>query len=622
MNGERILDLIRKALPRPGLPAVALFAVQMVYTVIFFVRKLPGYEFSLAGAASLVFSLFTLLLLGAVIEMFVFHRSMVLPVAGFAVFMAWALSAYHNTSGSALDYSLVRDNIGISFSTESFSMISTAFGASDLLLLLLITGILYAAVKRYSYGLTAKRNSPVSGIAALLLWMLMVSLPLQAGDEFTMFAKSALAYGDDSAGIITDSGGYPLYRRMVPHTDFYYHVPRARRRPNVILILIESYNANFVETVAPDGKAYTPNFNSLIKKGMYVDRFYGNSIQTCKGQEALFFSVIPSYRGKLFVDYPGLNISGFPAVLASAGYRTIFFQAYHDLKFDNTYDSMIKAGFDTVKSYAEFRKKEDRPSIWGWGVEDRVFYERFFEFLDREHALTPDKPLFASLMTVATHIPCDGMPPEKMEIFKNPKEIREKYSNALRLSDSQLPRFFELLESRDYLKNTVVIITADHSFPMKEHGIYNNEKCFYDETFRIPFLILWDGVVEPERVSGRAYSQVDIGPTILDMLGIFKADNIMAGVSVFGPGENTVYLVQPYNGRYLQVLNYPYKYIHHVQSGREYLFNLDTDPGERNNLAAVEQARASDMRMSLDRVHLNQRLMDENRLWPVKGANR
>jgi phosphoglycerol transferase MdoB-like AlkP superfamily enzyme len=368
--------------------------------------------------------------------------------------------------------------------------------------------------------------------------------------------------------------------------------------------------------------AYTPEFNTLINKGLYLDRFYANSVQTCKGQEAVFFSIVPTYKGKLFVDYPDLNISGFPALLADSGYETVFFQAYHDLTFDNTYNSMVKAGFTTVKSYKEFRKPEDRSYTWGWGVEDKIFYERFFTMLDDLHSKSPGRPVFAALSTIGTHIPCDGMPPEKMTIYKQPKEIKEKYSNALRLSDSQLPRFFQLLGEREYLKNSIVIITADHSFPMKEHGIYNNEKCFYDETFRIPFLVLWDGIILPERIKNRAYSQIDIGPTIMDMIGIYSAENTMTGISIFDRSDgNQVFLVQPYNGRYLQVVDYPFKYILHMQTEKEYLFNLEADSTEKFNLAGSGNVndRLAAMKNSVKRIHVNQQLIDENRIRPVES---
>ncbi len=624
MTVEGIKKLLVSIIPRPGLLAYFLFAVQAVYLALFMSNKLPGYTISPGNIAAIIFSFITLLLFAASLEFLLFHRIAACVVIITAVIMAWAMNAYHLTSGSPLDYSLVRDNLGISFSPESFLMISTAFSFRDLVILPLLAALMYAAVK-ISAGSkpVLKKNTVSARTAALLVWILVVILPVNAGDEFTLFIKSALAYNDTPASSDKIPGGYPYFTKNISRSSFRRSVPSGlTAKPNVFLILIESFNANFVEATAPDGMAYTPEFNTLIKKGLYIDRFYANSVQTCKGQESVFFSIIPTYKGKLFVDYPDLSITGFPAILRDQGYETIFFQAYHDLKFDNTYNSMVKAGFTTVKSYNEYRKPEDRPYIWGWGVEDKIFYERFFSMLDRAHAGSPEKPVFASLMTVGTHIPCDGMPPEKMSVYKNPKEIKEKYSNALRLSDSQLPHFFHLLSQREYLKNSIIIITADHSFPMKEHGIYNNEKCFYDETFRVPFLVIWDGAVRPERIKSRAYSQIDIGPTIMDMLGIRHAENTMTGISVFDrSGNNPVFLVQPYNGRYLQVIDYPYKYIFHIQSQKEYLFKLDSDPMEKINLASSTdtEGKPGIMKSMLDRIHINQQLIDNNSIRPQEN---
>jgi phosphoglycerol transferase MdoB-like AlkP superfamily enzyme len=209
------------------------------------------------------------------------------------------------------------------------------------------------------------------------------------------------------------------------------------------------------------------------------------------------------------------------------------------------------------------------------------------------------------------------MPPEKQTIFKDAKNIKENYSNAIRLSDSQLPVFFELLNEREYLKNSIVIITSDHSFPMREHGIYNNEVCFYDETFRIPFLIIWDGVIKPERVTGMVFSQIDIGPTIMDMLGISKGNHNMIGRSVFDRDvKHKVFLIQPYNGMFLQVVDYPLKYIFHVKTGKEYLFDLERDPIEKNNLISENsnETMVNKLRESLASIYLNQRLIDENKI--------
>jgi len=614
----KFAEKIKSFISVPGFLTYALLSLQACYFVLFTVNNVAGYALNGSDILSMMFSFLSLYLFASVLESLLINKILRRVIIPAAVFVLWGLNAYQLSSGSSLDFSLVKDNLGISFSAEAFTMISSPFSMMDITLLIIF--LVALAMLEYRFYFTG-RESNVSVKAAIfyfLLWILLVIIPVQGGDGFTLFAKSSLAGSSTPLYARPVTSEFPYERSSIPLTAINSSAPPDKKiKPNVFIILIESFNANFVEAEAPDGIDYTPNFNSLIKNGLYIDRFYGNSIQTCKGQAAVFYSILPSFKGKIFVDYPDLNIGGFPAILADAGYQTIFFQAFHDLKFDNTYNSMVKAGFSVVKSYAEYRRKEDRPSIWGWGVEDKVFYERFFEMLDILHSKTPEKPVFAALATVGTHIPCDGMPPEKRVVYKDPQNIREKYSNALRLSDSQLPRFFELLKERKYLENSIVIITADHSFPMREHGIYNNEVNFYDETFRIPFLLIWDGVIKPERIKNRAYSQIDIGPTITDMLGISEADNNMTGISVFDrKSSHPVYLIQPYNGRFLQVVNYPLKYISHLKTGKEYLFNLEKDPGEKTNLMlqSYDPGTVKELKDSLSAIYLNQQLIEENKI--------
>jgi membrane-anchored protein YejM (alkaline phosphatase superfamily) len=111
---------------------------------------------------------------------------------------------------------------------------------------------------------------------------------------------------------VSDTTGFPYERGNINLTNFRSTVPSSKiSQPNIILILIESFNANFVQAKAPDGIDYTPNFNSLINRGIYFDRFYGNSIQTCKGQAAIFYSILPSFNGKIFTDYRTLILQDF-----------------------------------------------------------------------------------------------------------------------------------------------------------------------------------------------------------------------------------------------------------------------------------------------------------------------
>ena len=321
--------------------------------------------------------------------------------------------------------------------------------------------------------------------------------------------------------------------------------------------------------------------------------------------------------GKIFVNYPDTSLVGFPSVLAQSGYRTIFFQGYHDLSFDGTRSGMVRAGFDTISTFREFQLPEDKSHVWGWGAEDSVLYKRFFTLLDREHAKSPDRPVFATLATIGTHIPCDGMPADRAKLYPEPRNLKEKYANALHLSDAAFADLFALMKKRPWLDNTIVVITADHSFPMREHGIYNNEICSYEESFRIPFLMIWDGVITPERVSGRPYSQMDIAPTLLALAGLKDGEYPFEGASVFDrSSRHPVYLVQPYNGGFFEVVRWPLKYVLHRSTGEERLFDLSADPGETKNMAqTISAAEREQFGKDIMYFTSNQAIIEKNRVW-------
>lgn len=380
--------------------------------------------------------------------------------------------------------------------------------------------------------------------------------------------------------------------------------------------MVESFNANFAETRSPEGDYYTPNFNELIHKGMYIERFYGNSMQTCKGQEATLFSMLPSSSGKVFVNYPDTSLLGIPSVFADAGYKTVFFQAYSDITFDNTRNGMKRAGFSEIRTFDEFRRPEDKSHIWGWGVEDTVFYRRFFDMLDSEHSKNQDQPVFAVLATIGTHIPCDGMPENRVKLYAKPATLKERYANALHLSDTAFPDLMRMIRERSWMDNTIIIITGDHSFPMHEHGIWNNEICSYDETFRIPLLLIWDGVIPPERVKGRVYSQMDIAPTLMELAGL-TGQYPFQGISMFDrEKDHPVYLVQPYNGKFFEIVRYPFKFVRHESTGEERLYDLSLDPNERENiLSTANPQKLGVLKKDLEYFHINQTLIETDRIW-------
>jgi phosphoglycerol transferase MdoB-like AlkP superfamily enzyme len=331
---------------------------------------------------------------------------------------------------------------------------------------------------------------------------------------------------------------------------------------------------------------------------------------------------VPSTKGKVFVHFPDRHFYSLPMMLCDNGYETIFFQANGDIHFDNTKNFLLVNGFLKVETVADHMKDGDKKSYWGWGLEDDVFFRRFFEYLDglRAGGEIRNKPLFVTLATVMNHPRFDLVPKPKRHLYPHALVPEQHYANSVHLMDEYLKVFFDELGRREYLKGSIVIITGDHSYPVGEHGYYGSEESFYEEFFRTPFLLLWKDRLLPERITGTAYSQMDIAPTLLDMLDLPVRRYHFEGVSIFDKKEalHPIYLVQPYSGKYLSVVYYPYKYTLHVSKGCEFLFDLENDPKEKKNLMGLKEYEKvlEDMRAKLGFVFNNQKLIEKDEIWP------
>ena len=105
---------------------------------------------------------------------------------------------------------------------------------------------------------------------------------------------------------------------------------------------------------------------------------------------------------------------------------------------------------------------------------------------------------------------------------------RALYAGEVTLVDRWIGFLLDRVASLDLLRNTAVIITADHGFYHGEHGyigksllrgsIYQNLPL-YPEVSRIPMLVYFPGCPGGTRLQALAQA-VDMMPTVLDLLGV------------------------------------------------------------------------------------------------------
>jgi len=547
----------------------------------FFVPILTFFGQFLTGILSLV----TIFLLYRLLTMiFRFNRFIFLSVL--TVFFAFYFSgqSYLYAVKTNFDFSILAMNHHTMVEPDFFLAALPYVRVMPLLFMIgMILWIWIAELRNRSLSKRFKSYSLKTIGLTLVVWLGLVNVPIKSYDVMASFTKSIFShfygvYEQNRSFAQLDSDQYPLIS-----TDFSYSSsklwPKNKKRPHVFIVMVESFNVNFVESQNTQKKSYTPYFNDLLKQGIYFENFYGNSVQSCKGQFALLTSLIPPVNGFGF-RYKTTYLP-FTDFMKEAGYHLSFFQASGNLITDNTGGFLAKIGFDDVKSAMQTKTKEDKPYFFKWGLQDSRLYHHFFNYLDAYLVKNPDKPMFAILPTIFTHNNTTPLPKEMRTFYQDPKNSYEHFANVINLTDAQLHLFIDGLKARGLYENSIVIITGDHSRSSGIAEVSVNQFGCHNDIFKVPFLMLWPEKLKPERVDF-ASSQLDIGPTLLDMLQIPVDQHHFQGQSIFDQSNSRdpIYLVQPYDGIFVSVIDQSLKYVKHLKTKREFIYDLKKDPLE------------------------------------------
>jgi arylsulfatase A-like enzyme len=531
------------------------------------------------------------------------------------------LGSYTYSTGFSVDYAMLADNVRLASSPQTGGLIVSAvlrkletqifLGAQFIGLLGLGWWAFRTRARQAPKSAGSRVRRAVTWSALALVWLGLLLVPANYHDELANVVGSAWRYHFDPLDYSDEFGpnDLPMVREASTAGQ-----EVASPLPHIFVIMIESFNARVIENTA-DGQPITPVFDSLIPKGLYVDRFYSHSIQSSKARFTILCSILPLIRGKVLVHHPKTQFRCLPEVLNEAGYETIFVQAYDDLGFDSTGQAMDRLGFDQALSIVPDLKPEDDEFIWGWGAEDQVFYRRMLERLDtREH----QRPLFVMLATVSNHMRFN-VPERRRKLFQAPSTMWERFANSIHLGDAHIQVFLDELTRRPELANSIVIITGDHSFPLGDHGIEHNEHGFYEESFRTPFLMLWPGHIKPRRIRDAPASQVDIVPTLLDLTGLMPSRHHYQGRSLVREHKAPappVHLVQPYNGTWLGVIDGFTKYMRREKTGEERVYDLKADPQEQHNLASdTDPAELDRLRGESEWLKKSSYLVTRDQIW-------
>jgi N-acetylglucosamine-6-sulfatase len=182
--------------------------------------------------------------------------------------------------------------------------------------------------------------------------------------------------------------------------------------------------------------------------------------------------------------------------------------------------------------------------------------------------------------------------------FADPKDLtRWKYQryvkNFLRTIaavDENVGRVLDYLEEHKLADNTIVIYSSDQGCYLGEHGWYD-KRWMFEESFAMPFLIRWPGVVTPGTRVDKLIQNIDYAPTFLEIAGA-QAPERMQGRSLMplltGAGTDwredlyySYYEVGEHRvAQHFGVATERYKLIHFPATDEWNLMDLVADPLE------------------------------------------
>lgn len=167
------------------------------------------------------------------------------------------------------------------------------------------------------------------------------------------------------------------------------------------------------------------------------------------------------------------------------------------------------------------------------------------------------------------------------------------YYGMISLMDKYIGKILDKLDELGLAENTVVVFSTDHGHFFGQHGLVAKGAFHYEDMIKVPFIVRWPGVVPEGESSSSMQSLVDLAPTFMRIAGqeiprtmtgldqsdvwAGTADAVRDHIIVENRHEPTTIHVKTYvDERYKITVYY----------GRDYgeLFDLESDPGEVNNL--------------------------------------
>lgn len=341
-------------------------------------------------------------------------------------------------------------------------------------------------------------------------------------------------------------------------------LPLVVKRPNIILVYLESFSARLTGIYNEKYREVTPYLNDFAanKNTTVFYKVFNASTPTITSLLSSLCSFLPPTGHEEIEQEKMLKrqyLTCLPQILKNDGYKETSFVTAVAKEFANKNTILESMGVDRVFGVNELRKTlKEEPKSWGYS--DHQLFPFIFETAQKM-----EQPFFLGYATVDTHPPFD-LPQDLVVFEKGDNPVL----NTFHTTDNAFGLFWQKFQNSPLAKNTILIVMADHAiFPAALEKKYfpdlNSKTTFYDELF---FAIYIPENQLPKKVEVYG-SSMDLAPTVLHLLGL-PVPSSFEGYSLFGSRQNYPNLIGMHEfGLYLNQKTF--------DGGRKEEFAMPTD---------------------------------------------
>jgi len=389
------------------------------------------------------------------------------------------------------------------------------------------------------------------------------------------------------------------------------HEGAQARSPNVVIIITDDQGWGDL-SLHGNSNLRTPNIDALAKGGARFDRFYVSPVcaptraSLLTGRYHTRTGVQGVTRGQ---ERLNLDEVTFAELFKHAGYATAAFGKWHNGSqypyhpngrgFDEFYGFTCGHWANYFDTLLDHNGKE----VQGRGYVTDEFTDHALKFIDAHH----DDPFLCYVAYNTPHSPFqvpdrffDRVKEQGLTLFNRDREKEHDLETISALAmceniDENVGRLLAKLEEHKIAEDTIVMYMSDNGpNTWRWNDGMKGKKGWVDEGgVRSPFFVRWPGQVPAGKEVDRIAAHIDVLPTLVELTAIDinaapRKPKPLDGVSLkpllMGTGAEWPdrMLFSSYRNR-ASVRTQRYR------ADAKTLFDMQSDPGQRNNLAGEKK---------------------------------